>query len=259
MIDVHCHLEQKDYDKDRDDVIERCKNELKAVVTSCAHPKDLGLTLELVEKHKGFVFATLGIHPEYIKEISEKEKGEFLNAIAENRERIAAIGETGLDFWYIKEEEWQEKQKQLFVQLINLAKALDKPLVIHSRGVFEETLEILESQSAEKVLLHMWGEHKLLERVLENGYHISMNTIILRSKGYRKVVRDCPLDRLMLETDSPWLAPKKLMENVEARNDPLSVKVVAEKIAEIKKVSFEEVWQKCGENAVNFFSLPIKL
>ena len=96
-----------------------------------------------------------------------------------------------------------------------------------------------------------------MERVLEDGYYISMNTIILRSKNYRKVVRDCPLERLMLETDSPWLAPKKLIEQVEDRNDPTSVKVVAEKIAEIKNISSEDIVKTTTENAIRFFSLSI--
>ena len=257
MIDVHCHLEQKDYDRDREEVIEKCKKELKAVITSCAHPRDFELTMRMVENHKKFVFASCGIHPEYIKEVSEKEKDDFLDIIVKNKERIVAIGETGLDYWYTKEREWQEKQKQWFIQLIDLAKELNKPLIIHSREAFEDTIEILENQDAKKVMLHMWGDRKLLNKILENGYYISMNTIILRSKGYRKVVRDCPLERLMLETDAPWLSPKKLMDGIGARNDPTSIKIVAEKVADIKKISFNEVWQKCGENAINFFDLDM--
>jgi len=258
MIDVHCHLEQEDYDKDRDEVIEKCKKELKAVITSCAHPKDFELTMRMVENHKNFVFATCGIHPEYIKDVAEKTKDDFLELIAENKEKIVAIGETGLDYWWTKEIEWREKQKQLFIQLIEVAKELNKPLIIHSREAFEDTIKILEQEDAKQVMLHMWGEHKLLKRVLENGYYVSMNTIILRSKGYRKVVRECPLDKLMLETDAPWLAPKKLIEGIDTRNDPTSIRIVAEKMADIKKISFEEVWNKCGENAVNFFKLPIE-
>lgn len=257
MIDVHCHLEQKDYDNDRDDVIEKCKKELKAVITSCAHPKDFDLTMEIVEKHKNFVFASCGIHPEYIKEISEKEKDDFLDLIVKNIGRIVAIGETGLDFWYIKEKDWQEKQKELFIQLIEIARDFKKPLIIHSRGVFDDTVKILEQEDAKEVVLHMWGDHHLLKRVLENGWYISINAIVLRSKKHRKIIRDCPLDKIMLETDSPWLAPQRLLEGIEARNDPTSIKVVAEKMADIKKISFEEIWNKCGENTIKFFKLPI--
>ncbi len=257
MIDVHCHLEQPDYENDRDEVIEKCKKELKAVITSCAHPNDLSLTLQLVEKYKGFIFCTAGIHPEYIKEISEKAKDEFLEQVKANRDKIVGIGEIGLDFFWIKEEKWQAKQKELFLELINFAKELKKPLVIHARKAFDECVNILERADAKKVLMHMFGANHLVKRIVENGWYVSMNAIVLRSKKHKKVIRDMPLEKIMLETDSPWLAPKKLLEGVEARNDPTSIRIVAEKIAEIKKLSFQEVWEKCGANAIRFFNLPV--
>jgi TatD DNase family protein len=257
MIDVHCHLEQKDYDKDRDEIIEKCKKELKAVITSCAHPRDFDLTLQLAEKYKNFVFASFGIHPEYIKEVSEKEIDEFIGKVKQNKDKIVAIGETGLDFWYIKEPEWQQKQKELFIRLISIAKELKKPLIIHSREAYEETIRILEQENVREVDMHMFGDHHLTKKIVDNGWFISINAIILRSKSHKKIARDCPLERLLLETDAPWLSPKKLLEGIDERNDPTSIKIVAEKIAEIKKIGFEEVWQKCKENAIKFFKLSI--
>jgi TatD DNase family protein len=259
MIDVHCHLEQKDYDNDRDEIIEKCKKELKAVITSCAHPRDFDLTLNLVEKYKNFVFATAGVHPEYIKEVSEKEIDEFIERIKQNKDNLVAIGECGLDFFWVREPEWQQKQKELFIRFIELAKELRKPLVIHSRDAYEETIKILEQEGAREVDMHMFGDHHLAKRIVDNGWFISINTIILKSKSHKKIARDCPLDRLMLETDAPWLSPKKLLEGIEEKNDPTSIKIVAEKIAEIKRMSFEEVWKKCGENAIKFFNLPLGL
>lgn len=257
MIDVHCHLEQPDYEKDRDEVIEKCKKELKAVITSCTHPNDLSLTLQLVERYKGFVFCTVGIHPEYVKEISEREKDEFLERVKANKDKIVGIGEVGLDFFWIREEEWRARQKELFLELINFAKELKKPLVIHARKASDECVNILEKADAKKVLMHMFGANHLVKRIVENGWYVSMNAIVLRSKKHKKVVRDMPLEKIMLETDSPWLAPKKLLEGVEARNDPTSIRIVAEKIAEIKKLSFQEVWEKCGANAIRFFNLQV--
>jgi TatD DNase family protein len=251
MIDVHCHLEQEDYSKDRDEVIENLRKELKAIITCCAHPKDFDLTLNLVEKYKGFIFATVGIHPEYVKEISEKEKEEFLEKIKENKDKIVGIGEIGLDFNWVKEKEWQEKQKELFIELINFAKELNLPLIIHSREAYDEAVRILEQENAKNVLLHMFGANHLVKKVIENDWFISMNTIVLKSKKHKKVVRDMPLERLMLETDSPWLSP------CGGRNTPLSVKVVAEKISEIKKVKFEEVDRITTKNAIKFFNLPL--
>lgn len=253
MIDAHAHLEQRDYDKDRDQVIEQCKKELKAVVTCCAHPKDFDLTMQIVEKHKNFIFATVGIHPDYVKEISEKEKDEFLERIKQNRDKIVAIGETGLEFFWIKEKTWQEKQKELFKEFISFAKEIKKPVVVHSRDANEDTLAILEQEDAKEVLLHMWGGQHSLKRILENNWFISLGPILLKSKKHKKIARDFPLEKILLETDSPWFKLEK------DRGYPTNIKVVAEKIAEIKKIKFEEVWKACGKNAADFFRLPMSI
>ena len=257
MIDVHCHLEQKDYDKDRQKVIDDCRKELKAVITSCAHPRDFELTMKIVNDNKGFVFASCGIHPEYVKEVSDEEKKSFISLLKNNKDKIVGIGEIGLDYWYVKEDEWRERQKNLLIEMAELAKRLDKPIIIHSRDVFDETLDVLESTGAKSVNFHMWGANSLVNRIIDNGWFVSMNTIVLKSKKHKKIVRDMPLDRLMLETDSPWLAPERLEHGLNVRNTPLAIKTVAEKISEIKKVPFDEVWQTCASNAIKFFKLPL--
>ena len=112
MIDAHCHLEQKEFDKDLDKVIENCKKAgLKAVITSCANPKDFEKTLQLASKYAGFVFPCFGLHPEYIKEFSEKDVDEYLEKIKQNREKFVGFGEVGLDFYWIKETSWREKKR----------------------------------------------------------------------------------------------------------------------------------------------------
>jgi len=253
MIDVHCHLENKDYNKDRDEVISKCKKELRAVITSCANPRDFELTMNLIKKYRNFVFGSFSIHPIYIKEISKVEKESYFNLLRKNKSSIVAIGETGLDYYWVKEENWREKQRELFREMIHLAREIEKPLVIHARDSYEDCIGILEEEEAERVDLHMFGGRKLLDRVIKNEWCISMNTILLKSKNHKKIIRDMPLDRIMLETDSPWLSPNG------GRNTPLSIKKVAEKIAEIKKINYEEVWKICGRNAVNFFNLPVNL
>jgi TatD DNase family protein len=129
---------------------------------------------------------------------------------------------------------------------------LDLPLVIHSRDAVEDAIKILEKENAKNVVMHMFGANQLTKKVVENGWYISMNAILLKSKKHKKVVRDCPLEKLMLETDSPWLSPDG------GRNDPTSVKIVAEKIAEIKKISVEEVDRVTTENAKRFFRINYK-
>ena len=255
MIDVHCHLEQKDYEKDRSLIISECKKAgLKAIITSCARPRDFDLTMQIIEKHRGFVFATCGIHPEFIKEIKPSEIDAFLDKIKENRDRIVGIGEIGLDYNWVKEKEWQEKQRELFIQMIDFAKELKKPLVIHSRDAYEDSLKILEQEDAKQVMLHMFGANHLVKRILEDEYYVSLNAIVLRSKKHRKIARDMPLESLMLETDAPWLHPEG-----RGRNDPRTIRLVAERIAKIKKLEFQEVWSACARNAVQFFGLPVKI
>jgi TatD DNase family protein len=251
MIDAHCHLEQKDYDKDRDEFIESLKNELKAVVTCCAHSNDLDLTLKMVEKHKNFVFATVGIHPCYIKEISEKQIEGLMERVKAEKDKIVGIGEVGLDFYWIKEKSWQEKQKELFKQFIDFANEIKKPLVIHARDAFEEAVKILENYDAKNVLMHLFGKKGLLERLRENGWYISIGPIIIKSKTHKKIARDFPLESILLETDSPWFG-------FGQRGTPLNIKLVAEKISEVKKLSFDEVWKQGGINAIKFFELPLE-
>lgn len=255
MIDIHCHLEQKDYNHDRYSIIKKCQKQLKAIITSCAHPQNFNLTLEIVEKFKNFVFATAGMHPIYIKEFSNKDVDLFIEKLKINRKKFVGIGETGLDYFWVKNESLRKSQKKLFAQLISLAKQLELPLIIHSRDAYDDTLEILEQEQAKNVVMHMFGANKLTKRVIENNWHISMNSIVLKSKKHKKVVRDCPIHRLLIETDSPWLAPDSFMNK---RNDPTSTSHIVKKVAEIKKTSFEEIDEITTKNAIDFFQLKIQ-
>lgn len=264
MIDTHCHLEQIDYGKDRPAVIERCRKVLDAVITSSAHPKDFELTMQLVENYPNFIYAAAGVHPEYLKDISEKQKSAYFDLIGENRSRIIAIGECGTDYWWIKENNWREKQRKLFVEMIDLAKDLGLPLVIHARNgpdvenAVEDAMKILEQHGADRVQMHMFASRQLLPRVLNNGWMVSVNNLLLRSKGLKKIVRDCPLGQLMLETDAPWLAVDQdgtLRKPDQKRNEPTAVKLVAKNIAEIKKLTLEQVDAVTTENARRFFKI----
>jgi TatD DNase family protein len=264
MIDTHCHLEQPVYDKDREVVIEKCKHELHAVVTCAPDPKHYAIAFEMVDTHANFVFVIAGIHPEYVKNFSEEEIEQAMKVLEENRDKLVGIGETGLDYDFIQDAEGRVKQREMFVKFIRFAERLELPVVVHIRNgpdkekanAFEHAIEILEKENAKRVQLHMFGSRPLLQRALDNGWYISANAIILRSKNYKKLVRDTPLERLMLETDAPWLHPNG---DNKARNDPTGVRVVAEKIAEIKKTTVEEVGAATTKNAIEFFKLKIDL
>lgn len=254
MIDAHCHLEQQSLYSDLDDVISICKKEgLKALVTVCADPKDFDRSLEIVDKYKNYVFLCASIHPEFIKESTPKQVDEYFDRLKENKKKLVAIGETGLDFWWVKEENWRKRQRELFIQHIELSKELRLPLVIHTRDAWEDCLKILEQEDINKVLLHLWGskDKEHLKRIIENNYSVTIGPIIARSKNHKKIVRDLPLENIMLETDSPWFGQN------DERGLPTNVKIPCQKIAEVKKVDFDYVWEQTGSNAVKFFDLNL--
>ena len=248
MIDVHCHLEQKDFDKDRDKVIESCKKELDAIIISCTNPRDLSKSIEIVKKYEGFVFLTAALHPIYIEKCSETQVKEYFSRIEENKEYLVGIGECGLDYHWVKDEILREKQKILFSEHIKLAKKLKLPLVIHSRNAEKDCLDILKKERVEKVLLHFFSNPKLANEVRDAGYFISVNTSILRSKGIRKILKIVGIEKAMTETDSPWLG-------FGTRNTPLAIKSVIEKIAELERKSFKEIDELTTRNARAFFNL----
>jgi TatD DNase family protein len=251
MIDCHCHLSESDYQKDRAQVIESCKQKLDAVITCCANPEDFDLTMKMLEKHRNFVFATFSIHPIYVKEINKKQKDEFFNLIIKNREKVSGIGETGLDYHHVTEEIWRKKQKELFVDHISLAKELKKPLVIHSRNSTGHTIEILEQENTKNVLMHLFGSRSSLDRVKENGWFISVGPIAIRSKTHKKIIRDMPIEQILLETDSPWFGPEG------KRNLPTTVLNVADRISQVKKIDVKEVDEITTRNAIKFFGLTV--
>jgi TatD DNase family protein len=257
LIDSHCHLEQPDYDNDREEVITRAKKKLKAVITSCARPDNLDLTLRMTEQNKGFVFACAALHPAYIKNFTQRQIDDYFESIARSRDRIVAIGEAGLDYSWVKEEEWRQKQKELFIRFIELAKDYDKPLTVHSRDSYADVVRILEQHDARKVHLHLFGANQLVNQVVDHGWYISVGPIVLSSKKHFQISRDTPLEFLLLETDAPWNAPEIFTEHRKVRNEPTSIEMVARKISEIKKASYEEVWKTCGDNAMKFFGLKL--
>jgi TatD DNase family protein len=259
MIDTHCHLEQPDYNRDRDTVIKKCKRHLQAVVTCCANPENFDVTMQLVRDNPGFIFACASLHPRYVKKVTERGLKEYIKQIKSQSKRLVAIGETGLDYNWITDSEGQEKQKQLFERLITLAEQLQLPLVVHSRKATEDAINILEERKAKAVQMHMFTTRSLLNRVVENGWLISVNTLLLRSKTVKKIVRDCPLEQMMLETDSPWLGigeDGNIKSKNVVRNDPTAIRLVAEKIAEIKRIDIEEVDTQTTYNATEFFNIP---
>ncbi len=260
MIDTHCHLEQQVYDGDRKNLISLCRSQMSAVITDAPDPQLFEVTFEMVKEYSGFIFAVAGIHPQYVGKFTDQAVNEAISELRKNRRYLVGVGETGLDYSYILDETEREKQRQLFIRFIDLGRDLSLPIVVHLRkgpddkDVFDDAFEILRKNNARKVHLHMFGSRRHVEEAIGLGYYISMNAIVIRSKTYQKVVRDTPLDRLMLETDAPWLYPTF---EKDKRNDPTHVREVAEKLAEIKSINVEQIIDQTTRNAVEFYGLRL--
>lgn len=262
LFDCHCHLEDKTFDVDLKGVIERAQEKLSGLVCSGVDPADFVKVLSVCEKYPGFVHASLGVHPEYVDKLDEAKINDAISEIKKNQERIISVGEVGLDYFWHTKEMIRDQQKQMFIRFIDLAKELDKPLVVHirtgkdkERNAYKDAFEILEREDARKVLLHMFGVKSLLERALSNGWYISTNGIVLSSKEHKKIAKAVPIDRLLLETDSPYLLPAPLKEQNIKRNEPVFVEYVARRVAEVREVGFEEICIKTTETAKKFFGI----
>lgn len=250
MIDIHAHLCFGDYDKDLDEVIAKCKQEISGVIASSARYDEGLKVLQLAEKHPGFIFPSLGFHPTEGGNDPEK----IMNIIKENSDNIVAVGEVGLDHHWEKDPEKREIQKKRFSKFIQLAKSLGKPLVIHSWDAERECFETLKGSNVPAVFHCYSGKRDLAKEILSEGFYISISTMVLFSKNVRKVAKDMPLDKILLETDSPFLSPNK---QEDPRNYPWNIKLAAAKVAEIKGITKDEVLEKAKVNAKQLFDLKI--
>ncbi|MFC1674512.1 TatD family hydrolase [Candidatus Omnitrophota bacterium] len=251
LIDTHCHLDFPDFDRDREEVIARCREQ------GISHIINIGSSLRgskdslALANNCDFVYATVGLHPHEADSFNEKIPV-VLSQLA-REDKAVAIGEIGLD--YFKNYSKQDNQKILFKSMLKLAKAAGLPVVIHNREAQEDMLKIIKSFMPLKAVVHCFsGDQDFLRECLGLGFFISFtcNITYKKAEKLRALVKTAPLERLFLETDAPFLPPEGLRG---ARNEPVYVKNLAEEISRIKGLSFEEVASITTENAKEFFDL----
>jgi len=254
FIDTHCHLDFKDFDLDRKEVIQRAKEEgIDYIINVGSSLEGSEKSLKLAKEYE-FIFASVGFHPHEADNFNEEIKDK-LKLLAQDK-KVVAIGEVGLD--YFKNYSLKENQREVFSQLIDIAKELNLSLIIHSRQSAKDTLEILREKKPKKVVIHCFSyDHYFLETFLKEGFFISFtaNITYKNAKELRQLVKETPLERIMLETDAPFLAPHPLRGK---RNEPSYLRYLGEAISEIKGISLEELAQITTQNAKNFFNLNEK-
>jgi len=255
LTDSHAHLDMRRFDADRDLVIGRALSAgVKQIITIGI---DTGSSLKGIALSKKYhcVFATAGIHPHNADKASHRDLSEI--ALLARQRKAVAIGEIGLDFY--RNLSSRKKQRELFRQQLVIAQSHDLPVVIHDREAHEEVVEILSSFSGNrsKGVIHCFsGDYDLAESVLAMGYYISISgTVTLKNAAQiQQVAAGIPLDRMLLETDAPFLTP---LPRRGQRNEPSFVVYTAQKLAELRGISLEEVAQQTSANTCRLFNLSL--
>lgn len=242
IIDVHCHLTFPQFEKDLDEVITRCKeNGVVSIICSGVDHISNVKVLELSKKYK-IIKASLGVYPLDAVGIADDVNvgprkvnvDEEIKFIKENKDKIIAIGEIGLD--KSPEEPKLKEQEEIFIKMIKLAKEINKPIVVHTRKAEKECLDILEKEGAKNVVLHCFmGNLKLVKRAENLGYNFSIPAIITRLQHFQTLVNQISMQNILTETDAPYLSPIK-----GERNEPFYIRESIKMISKIKNLTEEE-------------------
>ena len=251
MIDSHAHLQDEKFDNVEKLIQNAINAGVNKIICASSSLKTSKQALEIAKKFDG-VFATVGIHPEEALEWDENAKEE-LRGLAKNK-KVVAIGETGLDYCY--EFCSRTQQKLAFKEQIKLANELELPIVIHTREAVMDTIEILKNNTVNKKgVFHCCPfNRELVKEALKLDFYISIAGPVTfkNSKNAEEIINMIPLNRILIETDSPYLAPEPLRGT---RNDSRNVKYIAQKISDIKNVELEEVAKVTYKNAENIFNI----
>ncbi len=249
LVDTHCHITDDKYDEDRNEILKEIEENLEFAVNIGFDLESSKRSIDLADRYD-FMYAVVGVHPTDINGYND-ELEENLEKLALHP-KVVAIGEIGLDYHWMKDE--KEKQKSIFRRQLEMAKRVNKPVVIHTRDATYDTLEILKEYPEIKGIVHCYpGSYESAVELMDN-YYFGVGGVIT-FKNARKLVEavtKIPLERLVIETDSPYLTPTPFRGK---RNNPIYVEYVARKIAEIKGVSYEEVVKITTENAKEIYGI----
>lgn len=252
LFDSHAHYNDEKFQEDREKVLSQIyKSGVTKIVNAGYNLESSIQAIEIANKHE-FIYATVGISPNDIEDYKEEHLKEIAK-LAQNK-KVVAIGEIGLDYYWNKEN--KDLQKEVFISQIEIANKLNLPIVIHTREAIYDTLEILKNNSCNKKgVFHCCPFNvDLVREGLKLGFYISFAgpTTFKNSKNASEIINMVPLDKMLIETDSPYLSPEPLRGK---RNDSRNVIYIAQKIAEIKQISIEEIARATYENAKRIFEI----
>lgn len=251
LIDTHCHLTDSAFDLDRSFLIRDLSNfGLEKVVLPSINLCDSKKSLELANEYEN-IFALVGVHPENLDDFKENDIEE-LRKLAKNP-KVVGIGEIGLDYYW--REDNKDEQKNLFIKQLELARELNLPAVVHSRNSRDDVYEILKKFSDLKIQVHCFADDlEMLKKYMDLGFYISIGGVVTykNSTNEKETAKNVILERLMLETDSPYLTPEPYRGS---RNDPRKIIEVARTIAEIRGMKLSKLIKNTTKNAERFFDI----
>lgn len=278
IIDTHSHVNFNAFKEDADEVVTRTLAENIWMINVGTKYETSKSAVDMAEKYQEGVFAAVGLHPmyaaaEFIKLRTDPDEGEFLikeqtfdkeryKELAQSN-RVVAIGEIGLDYYYkpktaSKLQQFKEKQKRIFLEQLGLAKELNLPVILHCRVAHDDVIKILSDYQLQTTNYQLRGVIHCFTGTLEQakkyvamGFYIGINGIIFKF-NIDDVIREISLESILVETDCPYLTPPMIESK---RNEPIFIKHTIQKIADLKGVSFDEVCEKTTENAKSLFNL----
>lgn len=253
LIDTHCHLEMEAYNPDREEVIQRAKDAgIEEMITIGSDLKGNIGGLELSRKY-GFIYSSVGFHPHDAKDLTEKIFDQIRTWAKEDK--VVAIGEIGLDYHY--DHSPREVQREVFLKQLKLAEEVDLPVIVHSREAEKDTLDIIEKSGAVKGVFHCFsGDTEMAAQAMKLGFFISIAGPVTfkKAKGLKEVAGMVPDERLLIETDAPYLTPEPFRGK---RNEPSYLVHTAKAIAELRHVSFEDIARITTLNAKHLFKTGV--
>ncbi|AGB40094.1 hydrolase, TatD family [Halobacteroides halobius DSM 5150] len=252
LIDTHAHLDFPRFDNDRDKVIlDAYRAGIKQVINVGADMKSSRNSVELAQEYN-FIVASVGVHPHEAKSFTDQDYQELKNLASQNE--VVAIGEMGLDYHY--DNSPRQEQQEAFRKQLQLAQEVDLPVIIHSREAQEDTLKILKEEATNlEGVLHCFAyDLEVAREVIDLGFYVALGGVLTfgSAKDLRMVVPNLSLDRILIETDAPYLTPEP---HRGERNEPKYVKEVAKKIAKLKNTNLEAVAKQTTKNAKKLFKL----
>ncbi len=248
-IDTHCHIYKEYYD-DIDETIAEAKEKKVNKLIVIGSDKESINEVTTTMRDKDNIFYALGFHPSEVNEVTDKDI-EWLEKIVKKGKKVIAIGEIGLDYYWVKDN--KKEQKELFIKMLRLAKRVNLPVIIHSRDAFQDTYDILKEEKVMGIIHCFTSNIENAKKYIEIGFLLGIGGVLtFKNTKLKEVIKELDLKNIVLETDSPYLTPEPFRGK---DNHPKYIPLIAEEIGKLKEMSIEEVAEITSRNAEEMLNI----